>query len=404
MDSGAVAQPLTVTMCVTPSGPIFARNRLQNRDMDANALAAWIGPERKVLIERWRQRLQARDPSGLLATAAGEHDMHGVLDELADELAPGLPPGRRAAAVGSEGSASTAESDPHDSDSAAVVLPYHVLRDCLHELADARVDPPPGPTHQVVDRVFDRAVGRALQRLEARRAAEIEERQAEYMGFVAHELRTPLFAISLAGRVLENSLPKRGYGPDSAQMLSALRRSVQQLEESIRRLLDDHPARRAALALRRREVALAPLLDALIDELQPIGSSVGTQCLHTVPIDLIAYTDAAALRQALQQCLADAMRQLPPSTLTVAATQADQSGPVDCRIEVAVARRGAAGAPPTTAPADGVGADVREPTWVGLQELAEAHGGGFSIEREAGAQASDALSVVRFWLPAKRHV
>jgi signal transduction histidine kinase len=79
--------------------------------------------------------------------------------------------------------------------------------------------------------VFDEAIRVAVQTFATQQALEVQRRREEYLAFVAHDLRTPLNAISLAAKVLEVTLAKRGDGAETAQMLKTLHRRQVPLPE-----------------------------------------------------------------------------------------------------------------------------------------------------------------------------
>src|SRR4029077_18067178 len=84
-----------------------------------------------------------------------------------------------------------------------VVAEYNILRGCIHDLADVNGLNLQGKPFHIINRVFDHAIGAALQTYATQRALEVQRRREEYLAFVAHDLRTPLNAISLATKVLE---------------------------------------------------------------------------------------------------------------------------------------------------------------------------------------------------------
>jgi len=100
------------------------------------------------------------------------------------------------------------------------------------------------------------SIGLALQTYATQRALEVQRRREDYLAFVAHDLRTPLNAISLAGRVLERILRERGGSAETAQMLKALRRSVQQLEGLVDKVLEENTQTEVGIKLERREFDL----------------------------------------------------------------------------------------------------------------------------------------------------
>ena len=82
--------------------------------------------------------------------------------------------------------------------------------------------------------IVPRAVSARLMALETQR------RREEYLAFVAHDLRTPLSAISLAGRVLEVTLPTQDNRHETLQLLNTLRRNVQHLETLVSKVLEEN--------------------------------------------------------------------------------------------------------------------------------------------------------------------
>ena len=196
---------------------------------------------------------------------------------------------------------------------------YNILRGCLHDLATENGITLQGKPFHVINRVFDHAIGLALKTYATQQALEVKQRRAEYLAFVAHDLRTPLFAISLTGRVLEQSLPKRGYGEDAAQMLKSLRRSVQQLEGLVQQVLEENTHLEAdkGIHLERRLFDLWPLVERLRDDFALVAESAGTQIVNRVPDDLVVYADASLLQRILQNLVTNAVKYAPNGVVTI---------------------------------------------------------------------------------------
>ena len=135
--------------------------------------------------------------------------MPGLLDELVAALqahsAQTIPEGFGAGSAQAHGLQRVQDAF----DIEEVVAEYNILRGCIHDLADDNGLSLQGRPFHVVNRVFDQAIGSALQTYATQRALEVRRRREDYLAFVAHDLRTPLNAISLAGKVLEKSLPAR---------------------------------------------------------------------------------------------------------------------------------------------------------------------------------------------------
>ena len=115
-------------------------------------------------------------------------------------------------------------------------------------------------------------------------------------------------------------------------MLKALRRNVQQLEGLVRKVLEENSNLQtdAGIKLERWEFDLWPLVEALIEELQPVAESASTQLINKVPDDLMAFADASLLKRVLQNLMANAINYTPHGTVLVGAREAGADGAVEC--------------------------------------------------------------------------
>src|SRR5258708_2543791 len=92
-----------------------------------------------------------------------------------------------------------------------VVAEYNIPRGGIHDLADDNGLSLQGRPFHVVNTVFDQAIGWALQTYATQRALEVRRRREDYLAFVAHDLRTPLSAISLAPPAAADRAPRRRF-------------------------------------------------------------------------------------------------------------------------------------------------------------------------------------------------
>lgn len=371
---------------------------------DLNKLARLIKQERQALLSQWRLQVRALPSARHLDVPTLNDHMPGLLDELAAEL-------------NSNSELTIPEAISEDSPQAhglqrlqdafdieEVVAEYNILRGCIHDLATENGVNLQGKPFHVMNRVFDHAIGLALETYATQRALEVKQRREEYLAFVVHDLRTPLFAISLAGRVLEQSLPKRGYGEDAAQMLKSLRRSVQQVEGLVQKVLEENTNLETdiGLKLERRSFDLWPLVEALIDDLRLVSESSGTQIFNEVPDDLVVFADASLLRRILQNLIANAVKYTPNGVITVGAKALPEA---DNLIECWVSDNGAGisghlmdkvfdkgETDPDSDEGSGLGLAI-------VQTFTEAHGGKVTVDSKEGVG-----STFRFTLPTQAHV
>src|SRR5678816_867701 len=141
-----------------------------------------------------------------------------------------------------------------------VVAEYNILRGCVHDLAQANGLTLQGKPFHILNRVLDGAIGVAVQTFASQRALEVKQRREEYLSFVAHDLRTPLQAISLATRVLELALPEQVANLAHAQMFKTLRRNVQHLDSLVGKVIEENTGHLSELGIKleRRTFDLWP--------------------------------------------------------------------------------------------------------------------------------------------------
>jgi signal transduction histidine kinase len=363
------------------------------------SLGHLIKDEREMLLERWRDRVRhLPSAKGLTVPALNDH-VPALLDEMAELL-------RRHSEDAIEGT--LLEGSPpihgrqrlHDGfDIGEVVAEYHELRGCVYELAEEYGIIIRGRSLQLVNRVIDEAIGLAVQTYATERALEIQQRRAEQLAFVAHDLRTPLSAVRLAADYLELTLADRLTDKEAAEMIQILKRNVQQLGELITRIIKEHSDAHAQLEqkLERRTIDLWPLVQEVIDNLTPVSDTAGVQVFNKVPRQLRVYADAELLARVFQNLLSNAFKYSPRSQVSVEAVERS-SGDIECVVRddgVGITaeqlehlfEKGAGSSDRT----DGFGLGLSI-----VKEFVEAHGGHVDVESADGSGTA-----VRFTLPAK---
>lgn len=215
-----------------------------------------------------------------------------------------------------------------------VVAEYNILRGCIHDIAEENGLNLQGIPFRIINRVLDQAIGVALQTYSTQRAAEILRRREEYLAFVAHDLRTPLSAISLAGRILELSQADTEPGEEAVRVLQALRRSVKQLEGLVAKILEENAnlQTEVGLKLERREFDLWPLVEGLIHDLHPVAGTSSTRLINKIPGDLVVFADAGLLRRVFQNLIANAIKYTPRGQIIIAARAAENGKSIECSV------------------------------------------------------------------------
>jgi signal transduction histidine kinase len=300
--------------------------------INLNKLADLIQQERQTLLLQWRLQVRELPSARHLDIPTLNDHMPSLLHELAIELRLNSELTIPEVLLQESPPAHGLQRLQESFDIEEVVAEYNILRGCLHDLATANGIKLQGQPFHIINRVFDHAIGLALKTYATQQALEVQKRREEYLAFVAHDLRTPLFAISLAGRVLEQSLPKRGYGEDAAQMLKSLRRSVLQLEVFVQKVLEENTHLEAdnGIHLMRRLFDLWPLVERLIEDTALVSEAAGTQIINQVPYDLVVHADAGLLRRILQNLVTNAVKYTPNGVVTIGAIDLVSDNSIAC--------------------------------------------------------------------------
>lgn len=366
---------------------------------DLTRLARLLADSSDSVMLRWRVQIRALPSARHLDVPTLNDHIPGLLLELEAALLAGrdetIPEALRSSSSSSHGLQRVQDAF----DIEEVVAEYNVLRGCIHDLAgDNGINLQGRPFH-IINRVFDHAIGLALQTYATQRALDVRQRREEYLAFVAHDLRTPLNAIALVGRVLEKMVPDLDASGRTVQMLKALRRNVDQLEKLVGKVLEENTNLQTEVGVRleRREFDLWPFVEALVHDLHPVAGTDSTQMVNRVPEDMVVYADADFLKRIFQNLIANAIRYTPRGEISIQAS-ADADGNVEC----VVADNGA-GIPIDMLDKifDKGETDPRAPGGMGLgltivKTFAEAHGGTVAVESKEGVGAS-----FRFTLPSR---
>jgi len=363
-------------------------------------LAALINTERDTLLKRWREQVRQLPSAKHLDTPTLNDHVPRLLDELAaalqsvsDETIPealleGSPP------------VHGLQRYQDGFDIVEVVAEYNILRGCIHDLAEKNGVSLLGKSFHILNRVFDEAIGLAVQTFATQQVLEVQRRREEYLAFVAHDLRTPLSAISLAARVLEFSLSKGRDGAETARMLKTLHRNVQHLESMVENVLKEsaHIQAESGVKLERRRFDLWPLVEALIHDLHPLAGTSGTRLVNDVPEELAAYADASLLRRVFENLITNAIKYTPRGEVVIGARETGPDGAVECWVS-----DNGAGIPEDRLDVifDKLETDPEKEGGTGLglaivKTYVEAHGGKVTVASTAGAG-----STFRFTLPGR---
>ena len=202
-----------------------------------------------------------------------------------------------------------------------VVAEYNILRDCVHDMAEELEVPLVGKARRVVDKAFDDAIAGAVKAFAESQAREVQRRRTEYLAFVAHDLRTPLSAITFSAHILGQRLPAANREPETARLLRTLIRNATQLDALVSQVLEENTHLLTELSVKPelRLFDLWPVVETLLQDLQGDANKSVTRLVNQVPDDLEVRADAGLVRRILQNLINNAIAYTPRGEVTIGA-------------------------------------------------------------------------------------
>jgi two-component system, OmpR family, phosphate regulon sensor histidine kinase PhoR len=366
-------------------------------------LAALIKRESAALLSQWREQVRLLPSAKHLDTPTLNDHVPALLDELATAFQ--LMTDKTIAEALLEGSPPVHGLQRYQDgfDIVEVVAEYNILRGCIHDLAESHGLSFQGKAFHILNRVFDEAIGLAIQTFATQQALELQRRRDEYLAFVAHDLRTPLNAIALVARILELAQADRNDRTETYRTLKTLRRNVQQLEALVEKVLKEsaHIQTEAGVKLEPREFDLWPLVESVVHDLHPMAETASTRLLNEIPEDLVAYADASLLRRVFQNLVANAITYTPRGEVVIGARESGVEGAIECWVS-----DNGSGIPEDRLEKvfDKLETDPQKEGGIGLglaivKTFVEAHGGKVTVETKEGVGSN-----FRFTLPGKAKV
>ncbi len=363
-------------------------------------LAALLSSERENLMSQWRKRVRELPSAAKLDLPTLNDHIPMLIEELSTALRAATADATPDPLVESSPPAHGLQRFEAGFDIEEVVAEYNILRECIHNLAEANAIVLQGKPFRILNRVFDDAIGLAVKTFATYQALEVRRRREEYLAFVAHDLRTPLNAISLVAGILELRL--RSVGGDTATMVKTLRRNVGHLDELVGSVMKEntHLLTELAIKLERRCFDLWPLVEGLIRDVEPIANKNATRIINEVPIDLQVRADSGLLRRVLQNLIANAIEYTPGGQVIVGASEDEPDAPVEIWVNdngagIPEDRLGKVFEPLETNPeGDGNGLGLAI-----VKTFVEAHDGHVEVKSVEGHGASFRFTLPRSALP-----
>jgi two-component system phosphate regulon sensor histidine kinase PhoR len=289
----------------------------------------------------------------------------------------------------------------HDGlDVGEVVAEYNLLRVAFITVAEQHGLYLVGDAARIINHRIDEAVRLAVMAFAAQQALIRKEQEDEHLAFIAHDLRTPLNAVSLLVNGLREGLDEKALA-GTGDIFEILRRNLQRVEDLIKKVLDTNvqPAGiGSSFSPERRTFELWPLVQRLIIDLRSVSSNHAIEVVNEIPSALTLFADAGLISQVFQNLLGNAFKYAASGRVVVGA-RSDAAGTVTC-----VVHDNGAGIPleMLSKVFDKLTSDPdKEGTGLGLaivKQIVEAHGGTVSAESTRGAGAT-----FTFTIPAPKH-
>ena len=294
-------------------------------------LATAVLEERDALLLHWRERVRALPSARKLdLPTLNDHIPGWIANSAARMLAASDGPeddGSRRAPL-----AHGTQRFEDGFDLEEVVAEYNILRDSIHELAERHGIDLRGAARRFVDRMFDEAIGAAVKAFAETQARAVQRRRAEHLAFVAHDLRTPLSAITFASHLLGRKIEAEALDGEVSRLTRILARNAKQLEALVAGVLAENTQLLTELGIKleRRGFDLWPMAEALLQDLQPIAQKAGARLVNEVPDDLDVCADASLLRRILQNLVTNAINYAPGGVVKIGAHDPGAGRPIEC--------------------------------------------------------------------------
>lgn len=268
-----------------------------------------------------------------------------------------------------------------------VVAEYNLLRIAFTTVAEKNNLYVVGDAARIINHRIDEAVRMAVTAFAAQQALMRMERDREHLAFIAHDLRTPLNAVSLLVEELRQRATSKP-SDDEEELFEILSRNLGRIDELIKRVMDTNiQSEGSSFKPEKRLFELWPLVQRLIRDVSPLSSKTEIEVINQIPPALTVHADAGLISQVFQNLLGNAFKYAAKGRVIVSATM-DQNA-VTC-----VVHDNGAGIPLemlskvfdklTTDPdAEGTGLGLTI-----VKQIVEAHGGTVSAESIHGSGAT----------------
>jgi two-component system phosphate regulon sensor histidine kinase PhoR len=285
----------------------------------------------------------------------------------------------------------------HDGlDVGEVVAEYNLLRVAFTTVAERHDVYVVGEAARIINHRIDEAVRLAVMAFAAQQALIRKEQEDEHLAFIAHDLRTPLNAVSLIVQELRQGSDQKTFN-DKDDLFDILTRNLQRVEDLIKKVMETNVQPTGAgssFQPERRTFELWPLVQRLILDLRSVSSNHAIEVTNEIPRSLTVFADAGLISQVFQNLLGNAFKYAAQGRVAVSAFADEEK--VTC-----VVKDNGAGIPleMLSKVFDKLATDPHKAgTGLGLtivKQIVEAHGGTVNAESTHGAGATFTFTIPR---------
>ncbi|MFC7517602.1 ATP-binding protein [Herbaspirillum sp. GCM10030257] len=214
-----------------------------------------------------------------------------------------------------------------------VIAEYNMLRECIHDLVVQHGISLEGRPFRIINRALDEAIGSAASTFAEHQAFDEQQRREDYLAFVAHDLRTPLNALTLASEILQKLPHSYTDGQAAERAFTTLHRNVGYLQTLVNKVLEENTSVQTEIGIKvvRRWFDLWPLVASLEQDLSSMAATAGTKIINDVHEDIRAFADVALVRRVLQNLIGNALQHAPGGEIVISALQTED-GAVVCEV------------------------------------------------------------------------
>jgi signal transduction histidine kinase len=180
-----------------------------------------------------------------------------------------------------------------------------------------------GEAARIINHRIDEAVRLAVMSFAAQQALIRKDQQDEHLAFIAHDLRTPLNAVSLLIDALKAGLDAKAI-TEAGDLFEIVTRNLNRVEDYIKKVLDlnlQPSATGSSFRPERRTFELWPLVQRLILDLRSVSSKHDIEVLNEIPRRLTMHADAGLISQVFQNLLGNAFKYAASGRVVVSANE-----------------------------------------------------------------------------------